>query len=331
MGARDCGFVSASQLIRIWKGSWSSWRKLETHKGHYFNWYETSELKTLPPRYVSTVDSGNLAACLLAWQVCLQEIGDQPIFHPSLLSGIADTLDCLIEDLRKAVYGSTEQTAGYTEYVKELLEQTEIVAKDIDALVVTHIRSVENGVDYVDLSLDQWTDLFRLLRSEILSPLQSWSLDVVSEWLRRKLIAFQIAIEGFEADLAILHAADPAIKSQPTRTITLQKLFTSFTQTQNDSQEARSVSEMLQDLTNLHRDAEVAFAEMDFKFLLNRKRKLFKIGYNLDTDRFDRSHYDMLASESRLGSYVAIGKGDAPSSHWFKLADNLLMQQDLFA
>ena len=62
---------------------------------------------------------------------------------------------------------------------------------------------------------------------------------------------------------------------------------------------------------------------MNFRVLLDPQRKLFSIGYRLpDAEgpgRMDASHYDLLASEARLASFVAIAKGDAPELHWFRL------------
>ena len=62
---------------------------------------------------------------------------------------------------------------------------------------------------------------------------------------------------------------------------------------------------------------------MNFRFLLEPRRQLFSVGYVLpDADnpgRLDASYYDLLASESRLASFIAIAKGDAPEAHWFRL------------
>ncbi|MGE3955508.1 MAG: glucoamylase family protein [Vicinamibacterales bacterium] len=62
---------------------------------------------------------------------------------------------------------------------------------------------------------------------------------------------------------------------------------------------------------------------MDFRLLLEPKRQLFSIGYRLaDADgsgRLDDSYYDLLASEARVASFLAIAKGDAPEAHWFRL------------
>ena len=63
--------------------------------------------------------------------------------------------------------------------------------------------------------------------------------------------------------------------------------------------------------------------EMDFKFLFDDRRKLFSIGYSPSANAFDNSYYDLLASESRLSSYMAIAKDDVPVDHWFRLGRSL--------
>ena len=58
---------------------------------------------------------------------------------------------------------------------------------------------------------------------------------------------------------------------------------------------------------------------MEFGFLLDQDRKLLSIGYLVPEGKLDPSCYDLLASEARLASFVAIAKGDIPSRHWFRL------------
>src|SRR5205085_10812461 len=65
------------------------------------------------------------------------------------------------------------------------------------------------------------------------------------------------------------------------------------------------------------------FNEMDFKFLLDPERKVFVIGYNVTAGRCDNSYYDLLASEARLASFIAIAKGAVPQEHWFRLGRQL--------
>ncbi len=58
---------------------------------------------------------------------------------------------------------------------------------------------------------------------------------------------------------------------------------------------------------------------MDFRFLFDERRQVFHIGYNAATEKLDGSYYDLLASEARIASLVAIAKGDVPQSHWLHL------------
>ena len=86
---------------------------------------------------------------------------------------------------------------------------------------------------------------------------------------------------------------------------------------------AHAAANLLQRLSKLAGRCEQIFEEMDFKFLLDEERKVFCIGYNVSAGRRDNSYYDLLASESRLTSFIAIAKGDAPQEHWFHLGRQL--------
>jgi cyclic beta-1,2-glucan synthetase len=66
-------------------------------------------------------------------------------------------------------------------------------------------------------------------------------------------------------------------------------------------------------------DAERLVRDMNFSFLYDEQRGLFSIGFSVSGSRLDNSHYDLLASEARLASLVAIAKGDVPEEHWFRL------------
>ena len=65
--------------------------------------------------------------------------------------------------------------------------------------------------------------------------------------------------------------------------------------------------------------AQQLFREMDFSFLFDPTRKLFSIGFRVRDGALDPSYYDLLASEARLTSFLAIAKGDVAPDHWFRL------------
>ena len=86
---------------------------------------------------------------------------------------------------------------------------------------------------------------------------------------------------------------------------------------------AGAARDLLSRLSHLAGHCEQIFEETDFRFLFDEERKLFTIGYNVSDLRPDNSYYDLLASEARLASFVAIAKGDIPQDHWFRMGRQL--------
>ena len=72
--------------------------RLERYEGHFLNWYNTNTLEPLTPRYVSTVDSGNLLASLWVFERGCRDLLRAPLLSQSALRGIADTLGVLREE-----------------------------------------------------------------------------------------------------------------------------------------------------------------------------------------------------------------------------------------
>jgi cyclic beta-1,2-glucan synthetase len=65
--------------------------------------------------------------------------------------------------------------------------------------------------------------------------------------------------------------------------------------------------------------SKAIFHDMEFGFLFDADRQLLSIGYRPEDDSLDSNFYDLLASEARLASFIAIAKGDLPAKHWFRL------------
>ena len=84
-------------------------------------------------------------------------------------------------------------------------------------------------------------------------------------------------------------------------------------------QSEKDAAALIRRLSAIAQKAEDMFQAMDFSFLFDRTRKQFSIGYRVADSTLDANCYDLLASEARLTSFIAIAKGDVPSSHWFRL------------
>ena len=90
MAPRDCGYVSDTEVIDRLARTMSTLDKLEKYKGHLLNWYDITTLNPLEPRYVSSVDSGNLLAAIWALEKGLKELPERPVFDSSVFSGFVD-------------------------------------------------------------------------------------------------------------------------------------------------------------------------------------------------------------------------------------------------
>src|SRR6185436_17630348 len=78
LAAYDLGYLSARGLLRRLEGAIGAIERLERFRGHFFNWYDTRSMEPLSPRYVSSVDSGNLAGSLIALRAGLAELAAAP-------------------------------------------------------------------------------------------------------------------------------------------------------------------------------------------------------------------------------------------------------------
>ena len=120
-------------------------------------------------------------------------------------------------------------------------------------------------------------------------------------WARQRLEAAAAELSSFELD-----AEEPA--ATPLRDVARK------------SAAAARLIERLETMAQRARDMAMA---MDFRMVYDPQRRLFAIGYDARSGRLDDSSYDLLASESRLASFIAVAKGDAPTEHWFRLGRSL--------
>ncbi len=100
LAARDLGYLSAGGLIRRTQDALATMQRLERHRGHFYNWYDTRTLRPLLPLYVSSVDSGNLAGHLLTLASGLREQADEKLFTPQIFAGLRDTV-IILRDLAR--------------------------------------------------------------------------------------------------------------------------------------------------------------------------------------------------------------------------------------
>jgi cyclic beta-1,2-glucan synthetase len=90
VAARDFGWIGTLDAVDRLEATLQTMQRLERFRGHFFNWYDTTDLRPLDPRYVSSVDSGNLASHLIALGHACREIIERPPLPQTALAGIED-------------------------------------------------------------------------------------------------------------------------------------------------------------------------------------------------------------------------------------------------
>ena len=112
LSAWDFGYISTGQLIDRTANALRTMETMERYKGHFYNWYDTESLQPLLPMYISTVDSGNLAAHLLTLRAGLVSLPDEKITGPKVFDGLLDTLGILMDVAGETAPALLRQSTG---------------------------------------------------------------------------------------------------------------------------------------------------------------------------------------------------------------------------
>lgn len=97
--ALDFGYIGICDLTERTEHTFATIAQLEHFQGHLLNWYDTKTLQPLPPKYVSMVDSGNLAGYLITLRQGYVGLLDQPVIGPEIYTGLLDTFTLLQDAL----------------------------------------------------------------------------------------------------------------------------------------------------------------------------------------------------------------------------------------
>ncbi|HLY74182.1 MAG TPA: glucoamylase family protein, partial [Planctomycetota bacterium] len=122
LAARDFGFQSTRSAADRIERTLLTLQGLERFRGHLLNWYRTDMASPLFPRYVSTVDSGNLAGSLIALAQGLRQAARTPQSAECLLEGLQDTIEVTEESLEKAHSGKPELRGPIEALIRDLRE-----------------------------------------------------------------------------------------------------------------------------------------------------------------------------------------------------------------
>lgn len=283
--AVDFGYLTVSQCLQRLDNSLAAMEKLERYRGHFYNWYDTRTLQPLHPRYISSVDSGNLAGALLTLEAGLAELKDQPVLALNAFAGLQDSLAVLAEQWPA---GTAPEQASKVRLLQDALD-----------------GSTRDGPPATLAAAMQAVQQLGRLGDELTASLPD-EVDTDTEaepryWMQ----AFDRQLKALGDELnALLPDAWPG-QAIPSR----QELAAA------GGTAAAAQLELIDTLLRRCR----ALAGMDFGFLYDTASGLLTIGYDIGERRRDPACYDLLASEARLASFLLIAQGQLPQKHWFAL------------
>ena len=348
--ARDFAWIGAFETIEKVEGTLATLERLDRFHGHLYNWYDIDRLDPLEPRYVSTVDSGNLAGHFLALAEALRE----PLWLlprlPVVLEGIGHAMSLAEDAALSAVAASRLTTVSQRDVDSSIARlREELTAAPFEERErASRLAGIEAAAeDLVDVArvvaegspdpsardFAYWADaVLRAVRSHIrdLDELAPWASTLAeapsppaeTEAYAERLSELEEALlpsgGGTSAaaldKLSALRAAAGHDGAPGNPLLAWLDRMTDAVAAQERS--SRAVRQRALALANR---IERQVVEMDFGFLYDASHKLFPIGYRVSDAHYDNSYYDLLASEARQASLIAIAKGDVPVEHWFRL------------
>jgi cyclic beta-1,2-glucan synthetase len=315
--AVEFGYLTVPEMAELTRLTLGTVSRLTKHRGHLLNWYDTRTLAPLLPAFVSSVDSGNLVASLWTLQQGFIDRLERPLFESSLAEGFLDHLRTLADRklLPRKKLSNYETTIQGKNWLAALLALPEnFLAEDR----VEDRTAVDGKVSEPDWLVLQAQARLHSLQQAVRSY-TPWFLPefaalqndpaVKANFMRRvPLLELPEMISKFLAHIeSLLRSATVEDR------ILYERLKTLVT-------EARANSTALID--NLRQLAALAGSlanNADFAFLLNSQRKLLSIGFDTGTQKLEPACYDLLASEARIATFVAIAKEDIEQECWFRM------------
>ncbi len=332
--AYDFGYIPAGQLVLRTANALDTMSELERYEGHFYNWYDTQTGAPLPPLYVSTVDSGNLAGHLLTLRPGLAALPDDRIVDGRWFEGLGDTARALADaaggkslaslvrlqrDLETAYDSRPATIAAARQWLDRLAAGIKEVAVEVAGTTGPDPGSATATTNETVFWSEALVRQSRALSDE-LAYLSPWGTlpDVTGAGdlpgLRGIPTLRELAALRTELRQAIERRV-PADATPEERAI-WDELARAATEA------SRRASQRIAEIERLMQQCE-AFARVEYDFLYDRARHLLAIGYNVGERRRDPSHYDLLASEARFASFVAIAQGQLPQENWFALGRQL--------
>ncbi len=313
--AVELGFITVPEFVSLTQKSLNTIARLEKFRGHLYNWYDTQTLEPLvADSFVSSVDSGNFVASLFTLHAGARDLLERPLLSDAQLSGIRTHWNLLLAQgslsgkhpLVPPAFNAT--VADWIAWIPKAEEALSTAAADT------------RGKDSWWLS--ETLNRIRALRSLIAAYLP-WIQPEYAELRGLPQIITPEKPGGLTPQEAISFALD--LDARISRASINFGGSTSLLPVAQEFREALAVSirnlrQLVADLESIARQSEELANNTEFAFLVDPGRQILSIGYEMSKQKTHEACYDMLASEARIATFLAIARGDLRQESWFKLA-----------
>ena len=306
--ACEFGYITVPEFAQLTLQTMQTILRLPRQRGHLFNWYATRTLEPDRPRFISTVDNGNFVASLVTLEQGCLYLLRQPLLRPALLDGYADHL-CALSELKllsKRVAESYEARED-TPWLERMLAPVDLPQvhdgmERVDDIRWLARRTTELGhaVRLMEEQYQPWLQsAYDPLRADPALQLMSGSQDIPLERLPEFIDQLTAALQDGASDVGTRTLRDRLRKELATARANADRLIA--------------------DLKRIALQSETLIREMDFGFLLDKRRKLLSIGSDAESGKVHAACYDLLASEARIASFLSVAKGEIPQESWFRM------------
>lgn len=332
LAAHELGYSTLGEYAEAVERTLASARRLPRYNGHFLNWYDIETGQPLEPRYVSTVDSGNLAASLWTLKQSCLGLAHQPLLSRNLWQGIRDHLQLLSDVSQETLVPSEARTA-----IGELVASAEPL-KDDAAAWIGALPWLEQQIQWIEAITRKEATNSPAANPPLAADLAWWAGETAARlrgirdqveslipWALPLYLPYFYPVATLEEiTLASLPSALRAVENHVAESLhnpgagETERRAAGLLRGRLPSVICNT-ARLAQTLQGAAEDADRFVDKMDFRFLYNRRKKMFSTGFNLTTGRLDPSHYDLLASEARTAVFVAIAKGEVSREAWFQL------------
>ncbi|MFD3155786.1 GH36-type glycosyl hydrolase domain-containing protein [Haloimpatiens sp. FM7330] len=294
--AYDLGYIGLLELIDRLNNIISSMESMKKMKGHFYNWYDTRTKEPLYPRYISTVDSGNLVGYLWVISEALKEYLNNEIPIKNYILGLEDTARLADKEIK--------EKAGIENHYINILKEIDL--KEIDIFTFNEtLKKIQDKYKevFIEDECDYWNKKLKCSVDMLIKETNTifpWINNISKEQKLCKSIDEVFLNKSFSQITKLDGLKD--VKVNDLLKVSKEKIS--------------SINLQINDLINR---ISLMAENTDFSLVFDNERELFTIGYDVENNTISKSYYDLLASEARQATFVAISKGDVSEVVWFKL------------